>query len=209
MQDGSSSEFSCKNGQCLTFNAQTTTNPPGWPTPGSATYRNGQSGGLLGGIGHAWLTATAPIDRIANWFGNHPFLSLGLTAGMSASSWEQAEPAAEEELESLESSAASRASQLADALGKTKDYVTTAVTETEEGIRVISSSENALRPAQRALLQAGEVAAKGAGHAEVTGVNAAKQVGLTPTGVAASRPICADCAGFLKSLGLDALSPLK
>jgi len=58
-------------------------------------------------------------------------------------------------------------------------------------------------------LQAGEVAAKGAGHAEVTGVNAAKQVGLTPTGVAASRPICADCAGFLKSLGLDALSPLK
>jgi hypothetical protein len=94
-------------------------------------------------------------------------------------------------------------------LGKTKDFVTLAVTETEEGINVISSSENALRPAVRALLNEGEVAAQGAGHAEVTGVNAAKQMGLTPTGVAASRGICTSCADFLRGAGVAALSALK
>src|SRR5208283_1081593 len=77
--------------------------------------------------------------------------------------------------------ALSRVTELSSALGKTKDFVTLAVTETEEGIKVVSSSEKALRPAVRALLQEGEVAAKGAGHAEVTGVNAARQMGLNPT----------------------------
>ncbi|HZR64794.1 MAG TPA: DUF416 family protein [Terriglobales bacterium] len=79
----------------------------------------------------------------------------------------------------------------------------------KEGVSVISSSEKALRPAVRALLGSGDVAAQGAGHAEVSGVNAAKQMGLTPTGVAASRPICSACAQFLRSLGINALSSLK
>jgi len=105
--------------------------------------------------------------------------------------------------------ALARVSELASALGKTKDFVTLAVTETEEGIKVISSSENALRPAVRALLKEGEVAAKGTGHAEVTGVNAARQMGLTPTGVAASRAICPSCADFLRNAGVAALSFLK
>lgn len=108
-----------------------------------------------------------------------------------------------------EGAAASRAGELANAMGKTKDFVTLAVTETREGINVISSSENALRPAVRALLGSGEVAATGAGHAEVTGVNAAKQMGLTPTGVAASRGICPSCAQFLRDAGVAALSALK
>lgn len=112
--------------------------------------------------------------------------------------------------EAAEAGAAlSRVTELASALGKTKDFVTLAVTETEEGINVISSSENALRPAVRALLNEGEVAAQGAGHAEVTGVNAAKQMGLTPTGVAASRGICTSCADFLRGAGVAALSALK
>jgi uncharacterized protein YjaG (DUF416 family) len=59
------------------------------------------------------------------------------------------------------------------------------------------------------MLNEGEVAAKGAGHAEVTGVNAAKEMGLTPTGVAASRGICPACAEFLRELGIAALTALR
>jgi hypothetical protein len=102
-----------------------------------------------------------------------------------------------------------RAMELSNAMGKTADYVTIAVTETKEGTTVVSSSENALRPAVKALLKDGEVAAKGAGHAEVTGVNAARQMGITPTGVAASRGICPSCADFLRGAGIAALSALK
>jgi hypothetical protein len=94
-------------------------------------------------------------------------------------------------------------------MGKTKDYVTIAVTETKEGVSVVSSSENALRPAVKAMLNEGEVAVEGAGHAEVTGVNAAKQMGLTPTGAAASRGICQGCWDFMKTAGIAALSALK
>jgi RHS repeat-associated protein len=86
---------------------------------------------------------------------------------------------------------------------------TTAVTETQEGVRVVSSSERRLTPAQRAQLGANEVEGVGAGHAEVTGVNAARNMGLTPTGTAASRPICSSCAGTLSEQGIDPLSPLK
>jgi RHS repeat-associated protein len=105
--------------------------------------------------------------------------------------------------------AAARAGELASAMGKTANFVTIAVTETEEGVNVVSSSENALRPAVKAMLGEGEVGAQGAGHAEVTGVNAAQQMGLTPTGVAASRGICPSCAQFLEDLGIEALSVLK
>jgi len=104
---------------------------------------------------------------------------------------------------------AARAVELAGTMGKTADFVTIAVTTTKEGTSVVSSSENALRPAVSAALKEGEVAVKGAGHAEVTGVNAAKQMGLTPTGVAASRGICPSCAGFLRTAGVAALSALK
>ncbi len=86
---------------------------------------------------------------------------------------------------------------------------TTAVTETAEGTRVISSSTRRLTPAQRAALGPGEVEGVGVGHAEVTGVNAARQMGLTPTGAAASRPICPECAAFLEGQGVSPLSGLK
>lgn len=110
---------------------------------------------------------------------------------------------------STEAGAAGRAVELAETLGKTKDFVTIAVTETKEGISVVSSSESALRPAVRAALKEGEVAAKGAGHAEVTGVRVARNMGLTPTGVAASRGICPSCAQFLRDVGVAALTALK
>jgi len=73
----------------------------------------------------------------------------------------------------------------------------------------VTSSERVLRPAQRAALQSGEVAGVGPGHAEITGVEAAKSMGLTPTGVWASRPICPECAEYLQRLGIDTLSALK
>ena len=54
-----------------------------------------------------------------------------------------------------------------------------------------------------------QFAVTGAGHAEVTGVNAARDLGLTPTGTAASRPICVDCGQFLQGQGVNPLSALK
>jgi len=86
---------------------------------------------------------------------------------------------------------------------------TTAVTETEEGVTYVSSSQNTLSPAQRAALKPEEVAAEGAGHAEVTGINAARQAGHTPTQTAASRPICPTCAEKLKQESVKPASPLK
>lgn len=106
--------------------------------------------------------------------------------------------------------AADRANQIHSVLDtRAQRARTTAVTETQEGVRVISSSERRLTPAQRAQLGANEVEGVGVGHAEVTGVNAARQMGLTPTGTAASRPICPSCARTLGERGVDPLSPLK
>jgi hypothetical protein len=105
--------------------------------------------------------------------------------------------------------AAERAAQIANTLGNTQRFVTIGVTDTAEGVRIISSSENALRPAALNALQDGEIAVTGAGHAEVTGINAARDLGLTPLGTAASRPICPVCAQFLQDQGVTPLSPLK
>ncbi|MEH6459734.1 hypothetical protein [Chitinimonas sp. JJ19] len=91
----------------------------------------------------------------------------------------------------------------------TQRRTTIAVTETAEGIRIVSSSEKRLRPAQRALLKTNEIEGKGAGHAEVTGINTARDLKLNPTGTAASRPICTGCQQTLKQERVDALSPVK
>jgi RHS repeat-associated protein len=91
----------------------------------------------------------------------------------------------------------------------TQRKTTTAVITTKEGTNVVASSEKRLRPAQRAALKPGECEGTGCGHAEVTGVKAAKAKGLTPTTAAASRPICPACAEFLKQNGVEPASPLK
>ena len=107
-------------------------------------------------------------------------------------------------------SAADRASEIHKAVpAATQNRTTIAVTKTAEGVRVISSSERRLRPAQRRLLRENEIEGVGAGHAEVTGVNHARGAGLNPTGTAASRPICNNCQDFLKQEGINPLSPLK
>ena len=66
---------------------------------------------------------------------------------------------------------------------------TTALTETKEGIRIVSSSERRLSPSQRSQLRGNEIEGIGKGHAEITGIEAARARGLTPTGAAASRDI--------------------
>lgn len=103
-------------------------------------------------------------------------------------------------------SAADRAAEIHKAVPEgTQSRTTIAVTEMAEGTRIVSSSEKRLRPPQRDLLQNGEVEGVGLGHAEVTGINAA----LSPTGTAASRPICQSCQSFLREQGVSPLSPLK
>lgn len=109
-------------------------------------------------------------------------------------------------------SAEIRAGQLAETMGaRTQQKVTIAVTETSQGARVVSSSEGALRPATRAALKPGEVATRGARgtHAELNGVNGARSAGLNPTGTAASRPICQNCANTLRGQGVEPLSPVR
>ena len=108
--------------------------------------------------------------------------------------------------------AAERAAQVAGTMSaRTQRSVTIAVTETSQGTRVVSSSEGALRPAARAALKSDEVAAKGVKgtHAELNGTQAARDMGLNPTGTAASRPICSNCADQLAKEGVETLSPLK
>jgi RHS repeat-associated protein len=105
--------------------------------------------------------------------------------------------------------AAERATEIANTLGRSQNFITIGVTDTAEGVRIISSSENALRPAALDALTGGEIAVTGPGHAEVTGINAAQALGLTPIGTAASRPICPTCAQFLQSQGVSPLSPLR
>jgi len=112
------------------------------------------------------------------------------------------------------SEAARRADEIQAALrGLTRDKTTTAVTRAvdKDGniVDIISSSENKLRPEQRALLRPGEIEGVGPGHAEVTGLNTAKQSGLTPIETGASRPICPNCAQTLKNENVKAASPLK
>ncbi|GAB3060901.1 hypothetical protein GCM10027214_27440 [Stenotrophomonas tumulicola] len=102
-------------------------------------------------------------------------------------------------------SALTRAKEIQGALKPaTQGRVTTAVAETKEGVRVVGSSEGALRPAQRAVLQEGEVAAKGVRgtHAEVNAVNGAKAQGLTPTSVSPSRPACTNCQEAMKKVDI-------
>lgn len=109
---------------------------------------------------------------------------------------------------------ARRVEQIHDALDPiAQSRRTTAIVEAVDSsgnvTRIVASSENALSPAQRAALQPGEVAARGPGHAEVTALNHAQQMGLTPTNVAASRPICSGCAQAINNAGATPVTPLK
>jgi hypothetical protein len=88
-------------------------------------------------------------------------------------------------------------------------FVTLAITETREGVRIVSSSDGMVRRSVRQLLQEGEVDVSGTGHAEIIGVEGAKALGLNPIGVAASRSICGPCAEYLRNKGIVPLTRLR
>jgi RHS repeat-associated protein len=73
----------------------------------------------------------------------------------------------------------------------------------------IASSERALRPAQRALLNAGERAITGVGHAETTIIEAARAAGATVQAIAASRPVCPACVEAIRGVGAAITSVVK
>jgi RHS repeat-associated protein len=112
------------------------------------------------------------------------------------------------------STLAARAEELHGLVGKvTQDKTTIAIARVAgadgTASAIVASSERVLRPVQRAALRAGEVAASGAGHAEVTAINAARAAGQTITEVAASRPICPSCATAIRQAGAKIVSEIK
>jgi RHS repeat-associated protein len=133
---------------------------------GIADFTKGFYNGLVSGV-NLLLPSSAQLPTAA--VNSSPAGVLGTVLSMAVPVGGEASAVAEG------GAAAVRAGELAGAMGKTKDFVTVAVTETKEGINVVSSSENALRPAVSSMLKNGEVAAQGAGHAEVTGIDAAKK----------------------------------
>lgn len=74
---------------------------------------------------------------------------------------------------------------------------------------LVGSSQKRLSRAQREMLNPNEVEAIGDGHAEVTIINQAKANGQTVINIAASRPICPNCASTIEKIGANPASPLK
>lgn len=81
-----------------------------------------------------------------------------------------------------------------------------AVTDTQEGYRIVTSSERGvLRPEVRAILgpmDIGQVMGESGIHAEVKGIALAVQLKLKPLLVASNGRICEDCARFLDRVGI-------
>jgi hypothetical protein len=82
---------------------------------------------------------------------------------------------------------------------------------TENGISkvLISSSEHGLRRVQQQAVRLGEIAVRGVGHAESTGIGYAHSAGWTVQAVAASRAICQACANAIRAIGAGIASALR
>jgi RHS repeat-associated protein len=107
-----------------------------------------------------------------------------------------------------------RASEIHSALSpETQSRNTTAVasatTSDGKSVTLVGSNENKLRGPQIAALKPGEIPVEGKGHAETTILNHAAANGMTVNAVAASRPICANCAAAISNAGAVPASPLK
>jgi RHS repeat-associated protein len=92
---------------------------------------------------------------------------------------------------------------------RTTTAVATATTEDGTAVTLVASSEKKLRSAQLTALQPGEVAVSGAGHAETTIMNHASATGMKVGQIAASRPICQNCASNITNGGAQAASVIK
>ncbi len=97
-----------------------------------------------------------------------------------------------------------------DTQGRTTIAVADATDVNGNKVRIVGSSESSgLRKQQKALLQPGEVAATGLGHAEVTVVNFAKNNGLSISEIGASRPVCVNCYVFLHENNVIPVTPIS
>jgi hypothetical protein len=85
---------------------------------------------------------------------------------------------------------------------------TTAILETTNGTRIVASGGRDLTPAQKTLLEPGDVAAKlPRAHAELTALAHAAQNGLLPARITASRPFCQECIRAIEAAGGKITSP--
>jgi hypothetical protein len=85
---------------------------------------------------------------------------------------------------------------------KAARHRTTGVLETTDGTRIVAGGVRDLSPAQRAALADGEIAAKQSGaYAEITALDKAAELGLSPSALATSWDICPDCANAIRNLG--------
>ncbi len=87
--------------------------------------------------------------------------------------------------------------------------VASATTQEGDNVILVGSNERRLRTAQRQILKQSETAVEGEGHAEATILNHASANNMQVTAVAASRPICSNCATAIQNAGATAASPLK
>ncbi len=92
-------------------------------------------------------------------------------------------------------------------------FRTTAVVaaQAEDGslVYIVASSDDRLSLAQRNALLSNEIEAIGIGHAEVTALDYAASERLTPLAVAASRPVCPECADAILESGALRITRLR
>ncbi len=94
-----------------------------------------------------------------------------------------------------------RAHELQSALPEgSQGRVTMGVGLTDDGRVIVGTSEDGgyLRSGVRALIQDGDIVADGVGHAEVSVINKAKQLGLRVIAIGSGRPICGACETFIR-----------
>jgi uncharacterized protein RhaS with RHS repeats len=176
--------------------------------PGQVSFDNAMTSIENGNYGQAAMYAGA---MVAEQMLSVATLGVGGSASITAKAIGSAEAAggrvaagATEQTSNL----ANRASQIHEILDPiAKNQRTTAVLQTDAG-NIIAGGARDLTPAQRALMGAGEVAAKQAGaHAEITALNAAQRLGASPQAMAVTRAICTQCAAAIESAGGKLTSP--
>ena len=167
---------------------------PGDPQPQRTTWGDVVTGGsiLLGIAGLPFGEGEAQLPAELAWLGTDSVTGAA-TEGVS-----------------LADRAAAVQSSLS---GVTADSTTTAALRAlgadGQAQTIIATSESSFRSSWLAVLQDGEIGVAGPDDAEINALNAARQLGLNPVQIAASRPVCLGCQLTLQQAGVTISSPLK